>query len=81
MIPILISYYACSVKKKKWLFISGLVLSFFGDLFLMFSGGFICRSSKFSNRTYSLYFNLQKAIQKTKLIVPSCNIAFYNWLM
>lgn len=47
LIPILISYYAFSVKEKNWLFISGLVLSFFGDLFLMFSGGFIAGLASF----------------------------------
>src|SRR5690606_19963637 len=46
-IPILIDYYIWSVNKKNWLFIAVFVLSFFGDLFLMFSGGFISGVTSF----------------------------------
>src|SRR5690606_20510395 len=47
LITILIRYYVWSANKKNWLFIAGLVLSFFGDLFLMFSWGFIAGLTSF----------------------------------
>lgn len=47
LIPILILYYLCSVTQKNCLFIAGLVMSFLGDLFLMFSWGFIAGLTSF----------------------------------
>ncbi|MCA5006655.1 lysoplasmalogenase [Sphingobacterium sp. WQ 366] len=47
LVPILIAYYAFSTNKINKLFLAGLVMSFFGDLFLMFKGGFIAGLSSF----------------------------------
>lgn len=47
LIPILIVYYRWNADKSNYLFIVGLILSFFGDLFLMFKGGFISGLSSF----------------------------------
>lgn len=41
LLPILTAYYICSVPKANFLFLTGLVMSFFGDLFLMLPDGFI----------------------------------------
>ncbi len=71
LIPILISYYIWSVNKKNWLFISGLVLSFLGDLFLMFSGGFIAGLSSFLI-AHILYILTFKELFRNKnlLLIP-----------
>ncbi len=47
LIPILIVYYRWNADKSNYLFLVGLILSFFGDLFLMFKGGFIAGLSSF----------------------------------
>jgi len=47
LIPILIYFYKVNVKSVNKLFIAGLVMSFFGDLFLLISGGFIAGLSSF----------------------------------
>lgn len=47
LLPILIIYYTLRANPKNWLFIAGLVMSFFGDLFLMYSWGFIAGLSSF----------------------------------
>lgn len=71
LIPILISYYTWSVNKKNWLFIAGLVLSFFGDLFLMFSGGFIAGLTSFLI-AHILYILTFKELFRNKnlLLIP-----------
>jgi len=71
LLPILIIYYSFSVTQKNWLFIAGLVLSFFGDLFLMFSGGFIAGLSSFliAHILYILTFN-KLFRNKNLLLIP-----------
>ena len=47
LIPILIYFYKVNVKSVNKLFIAGLVMSFFGDLFLLISGGFLAGLGSF----------------------------------
>jgi len=71
LIPILISYYIWSANKKNWLFIAGLVVSFFGDLFLMFSWGFIAGLTSFliAHMLYILTFK-ELFLNKNLLAIP-----------
>jgi uncharacterized membrane protein YhhN len=65
LVPILILYYCIHNQKLNWLFIGGLVMSFFGDLFLMFKGGFIAGLSSFLI-THVLYIITFKAYFQKK---------------
>ena len=58
LVPILIIYYSFNVQKLNWLFVAGLIMCFFGDLFLMFSWGFIAGLSSFliAHILYNLTF-------------------------
>lgn len=60
LLPILIAYYVYCVTKPNKLFLAGLVMSFFGDLFLLFPGGFIMGLSSFlaAHIVYILTFKL-----------------------
>ena len=41
LVPLLLVHYIVSSQSKNILFVLGLILSFFGDLFLLFEGGFL----------------------------------------
>jgi len=71
LIPILIIYYISRAQNVNWLFASGLVMSFFGDLFLMFSWGFIAGLTSFliAHILYILTFK-NLFLKKNLLIIP-----------
>lgn len=71
LIPILFIYYISKAKNANWLFASGLVMSFFGDVFLMFSWGFIAGLTSFLI-AHILYILTFKELFRNKnlLVIP-----------
>lgn len=67
LIPLLVIYYCISVQKVNWLFVVGLILSFFGDLFLLFKGGFIAGLSSFLLAHVLYIFTFKSYFQRKNL--------------
>lgn len=79
LIPILIVYYILNVNKPNKLFLFGLVMSFFGDLFLLFKGGFIPGLSSFliAHILYILTFK-PFFLQKNFVLIPIITIFIFS---
>lgn len=81
LLPILIAYYVYSVTKPNKLFLAGLVLSFFGDLFLLFPGGFIMGLSSFLAAHIVYIITFKQYFQHKNLAIIPLILAFVGGLI
>lgn len=76
LLPILTAYYIFSVPKPKSLFVAGLVMSFFGDLFLMLPNGFIPGLASFLIAHIVYILTFKPLFRQNNLFFIPCIIAF-----
>lgn len=76
LMPILFFYYYWSVPRTNILFSLGLAMSFLGDLFLLFSTGFIEGLSSFLLAHILYILTFRQYYQKTRLTYIPCIIVF-----
>lgn len=71
LIPLLLAHYLVFSRSKNWLFILGLIFSFFGDLFLLFKWGFLFGLGSFflAHLFYIFAFKQFKTTNPKKLIL------------
>lgn len=81
LIPLLMLLYTYKNKTINYLFLVGLVFSFFGDVFLLFSWGFLPGSGSFLTAHVLYIFSFKRFFNKHQILLIPILLAFVTGLL
>lgn len=81
LIPLLLAFYVNKTKELNYLFLAGLVFSFMGDVFLLFSWGFLPGLGSFLTAHVLYIFSFKRFFNMHQILLIPILLAFVTGLL